>query len=61
MPSRKSKKLKRLSKAQTVVIPITVDVADADADTPADIDVVDSDTHTMPALLTTLHRDDCVY
>ena len=52
MPSRKSKKLKRLSKVQTVVIPITVDIADADtdADAPADIDNIDSNTHTMPAL-----------
>jgi hypothetical protein len=52
IPSRKSKKLKRLSKVQTVVIPITVDIADADtdADAPADIDNIDSDTYTIPAL-----------
>jgi hypothetical protein len=50
MPSRKSKKLKRLSKAQTV------DVADADADAeaPADINNANSDTHTMPAPSATL-------
>jgi hypothetical protein len=58
MPSRKSKKLKRPlkkpkrpSKAQTVEIPITVDMAnaDADADAPADICDIDSNTYTMPA------------
>ena len=52
MPSRKSKKLKRPSKAQTVGIPITVDLADADA--LADIYNVDSNTHTMPAPPATL-------
>jgi hypothetical protein len=51
IPSRKPKKPKRLSKAQTVGIPITVDMAnaDTDADTPADIDNINSDTYTMPA------------
>jgi hypothetical protein len=63
MPSRKSKKpkrppkkLKRPLKAQTVRIPITMDVADADADAdaPTDIDNVNSDTYTMLAPSATL-------
>ena len=63
MPSRKLKKLKRPLKkpkrplkAQTVRIPITVDVANANANANAfaDIDNVNSDTYTMLALSATL-------
>jgi hypothetical protein len=45
IPSRKSKKLKKLSKAQTVDIADT----DTDADAPADINNTNSNTYTIPA------------
>ena len=49
---RKSKKLKRLLKIQTVVISITVDIANTNTDTDAlaDINNVDNNTYTIPAL-----------